>query len=111
HQLELAHLARWLLVHLDDLADLRDREPETLAAKDLTNQMTVGRTEQTGPSASYRRNEPLVLVEAKGPRRHVEFPCQLGDGVIFTHFACPAARACLPRHLRKSQTPLLEEYP
>ena len=41
HQLELPHLARRLLVHLDDFADLVDREAEPLAAQDLPDEMPV----------------------------------------------------------------------
>ena len=104
HQLELPDFTGRLLVHLDDLANLVDREAEPLAAHDLAHEVPVGRAEQPRAPAPHRRDQPLILVEAQRARRDVELAGQLRDGIIFAQRPRPLFfTASVAWHLRKSQ--------
>src|SRR5262245_46875608 len=57
HQLELAHLTRRRLVHLDDFANFRDRKTQPLSAQDLPDQMAVGWTKQARAASPDRLDQ------------------------------------------------------
>lgn len=64
HQkLQLAEFARWLLVDLDDLANLRDGETDPPPAQDFADQPSVGRPEETGAPAPLRMDQSFVFVD------------------------------------------------
>src|SRR5882672_5359111 len=70
--LELRPLVASRLVHVDQLADLREREPQALAAQGELEAGAVARRVDAPLAYAARRDQPLGLVEADGARGDVE---------------------------------------
>jgi hypothetical protein len=78
--LELRALVAPGLVHVDQLADLGQREAEALAAQGQLEAGTVARRVDAALAVALRREQALVLVEADRARRDVELARQFADG-------------------------------
>src|SRR5262245_23064630 len=77
--LELRPLVAPRLVHVDQLADLGQREPEALAAQRELEARAVARRIDAPLAIAARREQALRLVEADRARRNVEFARQVAD--------------------------------
>src|SRR6476620_9751042 len=76
---ELTRLARLLVVHVDDRADLLEREPEPLAAQDEVQPRPVPAVVDPRGAAALGRDQAQVLVVAHGPVGDAELLGHLGD--------------------------------
>src|SRR3954469_12355906 len=80
--LELRPLVAPGLVHVDQLADLGERESQALAAqRELEARAVAQRVDAPLPCAA-RREQALVLIEADGAGRDIELPGQLADRIL-----------------------------
>ena len=77
--LELAGLARLLVVHVDDGGDLVQREAETPAAQDQGEPDPVPVVEDAGRAAALGGEQPDVLVVAQRAQGDVVLRGELGD--------------------------------
>src|SRR2546428_14148247 len=77
--LELRALVAPRLVHVDQLADLGERQPEALAAQRELEPRAVARRVDAPLAVAPRRDQPLGLVEADRARRDVELARQFAD--------------------------------
>src|SRR5262249_28887305 len=84
-------------IHVDQLAYLRQRQAEALAAQRELQARTVARridaAQAAGPDARWRKN-PLVLIKPDGTRGDVELARELGDAVAAGAFGCGSAVRC-----------------
>jgi len=69
------------LIEIEQLADLRQREAEALAAQDPAEPRPIAGRIESGRAVPARLDQPLVLVEADRARRDREFARQFGDAV------------------------------
>src|SRR3989442_5484317 len=89
--LELRPLVAPRLVHVDQLADLGERQAEALAAQRELEARAVARRVDAPLAVAPRREQSLVLVEADRARRDVEFAPELADrkfGAFRFHIRC-----------------------
>src|SRR5205807_2927077 len=77
--LELGPLVAARLVHVDQLADLGERQPQALAAQRELEPRAVARRVDAALAVAPRRNQPLVFVEADRARRDAELVRQFAD--------------------------------
>ena len=91
------------LVHVDQLAHLRQRQTEPLAAQRQLEARAVARridARQARAAAARGGEDALVLVEADRARSDVEFARELGDRVLRRHLGVVGARrTCAGRHV------------
>src|SRR6185503_6136706 len=80
--LELRPLVAPRLVHVDQLADLGQRQAEALAAQRELEAGAVARRVDAALAVAARREQALVLVEADGARRDVELARELADRIL-----------------------------
>src|SRR5262245_31111766 len=80
--LELRPLVAPRLVHVDQLADLGQRQTEPLAAQGELEARAVPRRVDAPLAVAARRDQPLVFVEADGARRDLELARELADRVF-----------------------------
>src|SRR5437868_14604987 len=80
--LELRPVVASGLVHVDQLADLGERQAEPLAAQRELEARAVAQRVDAPLAVASRREQPLILVEANGARRDVELARQLADGKL-----------------------------
>ena len=76
---ELAFLAGFGVVHVDDPGDLVEGEAEAFAAQDQAEADTVAGVVDAGGAAAFGREQAAVLVEPDGPERHVVLGGQFRD--------------------------------
>src|SRR6185503_10614403 len=69
-------------VHVDEFADLRERQAEALAAQRELEARAVPRRVNAALAGARRRKQAMVLVEADCARRDIELACQLADGKL-----------------------------
>src|SRR5438445_9009149 len=77
--LELRPLVAPRLVHVDELADLGEGEPEALAAQRELEARTVARRVDAPLARAARREEALVFVKPDGARGDVELARECAD--------------------------------
>src|SRR5262249_37647300 len=77
----LLHACAVDLVEIEQFLDLAERKAEPLAAQDPRQARAVARTVDADQALALRLDQPLVLVEADGARRHRELAGELGDAV------------------------------
>src|SRR5437763_8793730 len=77
--LELRPLVAAGLVHVDQLADLGERQPESLAAQRELEPRAITQRVDAPLALAPRREQALVFVEADGARGDVELFRQLAD--------------------------------
>jgi len=70
------------LVHVDQFADLGQRQAEALAAQRQFQARAVARRIDAALAGALGREQAVVLVEADRARRDVEFARQLADGKL-----------------------------
>jgi hypothetical protein len=80
--LELGALVAPGLVHVDQLADFRQREPEPLAAQGELEAGAIARGVDPARAGAPGSEQAVVLVEADRARRDVELARQLADGKL-----------------------------
>ncbi|VTZ59962.1 conserved hypothetical protein [Sinorhizobium medicae] len=64
-ELQLTHLARRVLIDLNNLANLGDSEANAPAAQYLFYEVTVGGTEETRAPTALRMNQSFILIETQ----------------------------------------------
>ena len=80
--LQLRPLVAAGLVHVDQVADLGEREAQALAAQRELEARALARGVDAALAVAPRREQALGLVEADGARRDVELRGQLADRIL-----------------------------
>src|SRR5207253_2302075 len=78
---ELGALVAGDFVEIQQLADLGQREPETLAAQDELDADALAIAVNTSAAVAARRDQSAILVEADRARGQREFARKVGDRV------------------------------